>query len=227
MIICLISALLFFILIYFTTNNLIYGLIGGSIILIYGTIYGENAIKNYFKKQRINIECSNFINTLIVSLSISNSLELAYKDATIKVSKSLERQIKQCNSIDVFDILESLKAYFLNNNYLVFLNIIHMHSENGGNILEMSAYLQTELRRRQELINSIKQINARKAYEFFTLWAFCLAIILFCRFGLSNIYQMMQTNELFTYELLFFFFFMFISFHMFINSVSKSIQKII
>lgn len=227
MLICTILAILFFTFIYFTINNLVYALTGGLFVLAYGLLYGDKVIKTYFKKQKTNIECSNFINTLIVSLSISNSLELAYKDATIKISKSLEKQVKQCSSIDVFDILASLQSYFKNNNYMVFLNILHMHLESGGNILEMSAYLQTELRRRQELVNSIKQINARKAYEFFTLWGFCIAIVLFCRFGLTNIYQMMQANELFNYELIFFYFFMLISFHVFISSVSQSIRKII
>lgn len=220
-------SILIFALLYLTTGILEYSILGGILVLIYAIFYANNAIKKYFDSQRIIIECSNFINTLIISLSISNSLEMSYKDATTKISKQLEKFIKQkCKSLDVLENLEILRDYFKSTNYAVFLNILKMYINSGGNILEMSVNLQLELRRKEELVNSIKQINIRKAYEFFTLWAFCLAIILFCRIGLNNIYIMMQSYFLFNYEIIFFFAFMIFAFHMFISSVTHSIRKV-
>ncbi|MCH5171867.1 MAG: hypothetical protein J1F31_03430 [Erysipelotrichales bacterium] len=197
-------------------------------MLLYGSLYANKVIKKYIDSQRLVTECANFINTFIISLSISNSLEMSYKDATTKISKQMEKAIKQkCKSLDVLDNLEMLQEYFKSTNYAVFLNILKMHINNGGNILEMSVNLQLELRRKEEIVNSIKQINNRKIYEFFTLWAFCLAIILFCRLGLNNIYAMMQSYFLFNYEIIFFFAFMVFSFHLFISSITNSIKKVI
>ena len=228
MIICVSSSILIFALLYLTTGILEYSIVIGLLVLLYTILYANNTMKKYFDSQRITIECANFINTIIVSLSISNSLEMSYKDATNKISKQLEKMIKQnCKSLDVFENLETLRNYFKSTNYAVFLNILKMYMNNGGSILEMSVNLQLELRRKQELVNSIKQINIRKAYEFFTLWAFCLAIILFCRIGLNNIYEMMQSYFLFNYEIIFFFVFLIFSFHMFISNVSKSIKRVI
>lgn len=228
MIICLGCSILMIALLFLTTGILEYSIIGGIIVFLYSASYANGSIKKYLDSQRTIIECANFINTLIISLSISNSLEMAYKDATTKISKQLDKFIRQhCKSLDVLENLETLRNYFKSSNYAVFLNILKMHAYNGGNILEMSVNLQLELRRKQEIINSIKQINNRKAYEFFTLWAFCLAILLFCRLGLNNIYQMMQSYFLFNYEILFFFSFMLFASHMFISSVTNSIKKVI
>lgn len=228
MIICLGCSILMFSLLFLTTGVLEYSLIGGIVTFLYSFLYASGAIKKYTNAQRSTIECANFINTVIISLSISNSLEMAYKDATTKMSKQLDKFIKnQCKSLDVSENLETLRNYFKSSTYAVFLNILKMHAYNGGNILEMSVNLQLELRRKQEIINSIKQINNRKTYEFFSLWAFCLAILLFCRLGLNNIYQMMQSYFLFNYEILFFFAFMLFSSHLFISNVTNSIKKVI
>ena len=216
-----------FILIYLTTGIFLNSAIAGIVVFIYSLFFAKKIIKNYFDKQRNVSECTNFINTLIISLSISNSLEMAYKDAITKISKKLDKYIKSyAKSLDVLENINSLRVYFKSKNYDIFLNILKLYLNNGGNILEMSVNLQLELRRKEELINSIKQINNRKTYEFFTLWAFCLAILLFCKLGLSNIYAMMQSYYLFNYEILFFFGFMFFSFHIFICNISNSLKKV-
>lgn len=227
MILTLIVTLLSFMLVFFTTQDIKMAMIFTICSASYCIFYASQKIKKYNYQVKNIKECSYFINTFIVSLSISNSIEKSFRDVTLKASKTLEKAIKKINTNDSYQALLSLSDYFKVNNYKVFLNLLNLYSNNGGNILEMSIHLQTELHRSEELLNTINTLNIRKIYEFSLLWAFSVAIILFCRFGIGNVYEMMQSMEMFNYELMFFFGFMIFSFHLEITTMVNSIRRVI
>lgn len=225
MISSLIASIVFFSLIQLLIGDMKISLAFAFFVFFYSFTYASRIIKKAIHKTKLRGECSNFINTYIVSLSITNSLEQAFKDSCLHPSKNLEKVIKRCGSLDVFDNLNSIATYFSSNNFDVFLNILKLYNNNGGNILEMSMNLQSELRRKETMASSIKQIALRKVYEFISLWAFCLAILIFCRIGLTSIYKSMQTLAYFNYEIIGFFVFLLISIHLIITKTYNSLMR--
>lgn len=223
MIICLVISLLVFALIYFTLNNYIIAGIFLLITLIYAIFTYKN-FKKYFMFIQKRKECNDFINTFSISLSISNSLDKAYQDTSIQTSKSLSKELSQLISIDNYENLKSLENYFDCSNYNVFLNILNLYINNGGNFLKMTELLREELRRNVEIISSLQAINTRKIYECSILWAFSTAIIVFCRFGLTNVFMMMAQNSLFNYGIVFFFVFELFSIHLLLKNCFNSLE---
>lgn len=226
MVIALIVTIIVFLFSFVCLNNLIISLVLSIITFLYLHFYAIKLLNDYKIKIAKSRECSNLINTMIISLSSSNSLESAYNNATINVSKELEKELAKCNSDNTWENLKNLSNYFNFFKYTVFLNLLGIFINSGGNLLEMTSVLRDEIDREDKCTNTISLINSRKAREFFTLWGFSILIILFCRFGLANIYEMMKTNNVFSYGILIFIVFLLLSFHFLLLNISKSLRSI-
>jgi len=226
MIITLIGTTIVFLLSFACLNNWIISLVLSIASFLYLFLYATKVLKNYKAKISKSRECSSIINTLIISLSSSNSLESAYNDATISVSKDLEKELTKYNSDNVWENLQNLSNYFNFFKYSVFLNLLNIFINNGGNLLEMTSMLRDEIDREDKCTNTISLINSRKIREFLTLWGFSILIILFCRFGLTKIYEMMKINNFFNYGILAFIIFFLLSFHFLLLNINKSIRSI-
>ncbi len=226
MVITLLVTIMVFLLSFVCLDNWIITLILSVITFLYSFLYATKLLKNYKIKIAKSRDCSNLINTIIISLSSSNSLESAYNDATINVSKDLEKELVKCNSDNTWENLQNLSNYFNFFKYTVFLNLLNIFINNGGNILEMTSVLRDEIDREDKCTNTIALINSRKVREFLTLWGFSILIILFCRFGLANVYEMMRTNNIFSYGILAFIIFLLLSFHFLLLNIYKSIRSI-
>ena len=59
--------------------------------------------------------------------------------------------------------------------YKLFLNIIALYEEQGGNILQMAALLTEKSRYQEQYLNNTVGVAKRKIIEFSTLWLFSLA----------------------------------------------------
>lgn len=222
MIVCLLISALVFVLVYFTLNNYMVATIFFLVSFIYGLFTYKN-FKTYFDFIKRRKECNNFINTFSISLSISNSLDKAYQDTSIQTSKSLSKELSKLISIDTYENLKSLEEYFNCSNYQIFLNILDLYINNGGNFLKMTELLRDELRRNIEIISVLHATNIRKIYECSILWAFSTAIIIFCRFGLTNVFMMMSKSEFFNYGIIFFFAFELFSIHLLLKNCFSSL----
>lgn len=225
MIIGLILSFIVFILIYFTLNNYVFAAIFTIYTFLY-SLYVNIKFKKYFTFIQKTKECNNFINTFSISLSISNSIDKAYQDTSLQVSKQLKKELNKLVSIDNYENLKSLEAYFTFPNYQVFLNILHLYINNGGNFLKMTELLREELRRNVEIVSTLQVINTRKIYECSILWGFSTAIIVFCRFGLTNVFVMMAKSNLFIYGIIFFFIFELFSIHLLLKNCFSSLEII-
>ena len=71
----------------------------------------------------------------------------------------------------------------------MFIDLININEEQGGNILEQSKYLLEELRLNEEYISEGTLISKRKMTEFAILWVLTYVIMVFMRFALSSFFQ--------------------------------------
>ena len=134
-------------------------------------------------------DCYQFINTFIISLtvkgSISSALESAY-NVSDSGTKEIIDSIKELNDEEK---LSYLCKYFKFDIYHLFVDLIKLWSEEGGDILKMSHYLVEQARLKEEYLITCQSINKSKTVEFVTLWAIALLILTALRFALSQFFD--------------------------------------
>ena len=104
--------------------------------------------------------------------------------------------------------LEYLKKYYPFYVYELFVSVIHLYIERGGNILDMSRFLLSELHNEQDYNHEYNSLGKRKMFDFSMLWSFSLLILVVLRFALHEHYSLIS-NQLF-YQILIVILFLFI-----------------
>lgn len=159
-----------------------------AVYLLITTLLLLPKFKKYDETKNRYHECYHFINNFIITLSIKKSL-----------SGALETTVGSMNSefIDMFNGLENmseneklnyLSTYFQFSDYSLFLEIIDIWLEEGGDIISMSKYLISNIRHNEEYLIKSESISKRKYVEIAILWAISLSIIVVLRFALSEFY---------------------------------------
>ena len=142
-------------------------------------------------------ECYHFINNFIITLSIKKS-----------ISGALETTVGSMNTefIDLFNSLENmseseklnyLSSYFEFYDYSLFLQVINIWQEEGGDIIAMSKYLIGNIRYGEEYISKIDTIAKRKYVEIGILWVISLAVVVVLRFALNDFYDRVKGQIIF------------------------------
>ena len=164
----------------------------GAVILILSILYFVFLANPLFKKYLLKInrfnECYNFINNYIVSLSMKNSIVSAYESAISSMPESFSQYIENIETFSEEDKLEHIHKYFRFHVFSLFIDLINIYQDEGGDILEMSHYLLEEARQVEEYISTSKLIAKKKMVEFAILWLLTLGIMIFLRFALSQFF---------------------------------------
>ena len=130
----------------------------GAVILILSILYFVFLANPLFKKYLLKInrfnECYNFINNYIVSLSMKNSIVSAYESAISSMPESFSRYIENIETFSEQDKLEHIHKYFRFHVFSLFIDLINIYQDEGGDILEMSHYLLEEARQVEEYIQN-------------------------------------------------------------------------
>lgn len=196
---------------YVATINTIVGICVATVSLVYFLIIFNNRIKSYsFKINRYH-ECYKFINTFIISLSVTNSLIAAFERTTLRISPSLQKELNGITNLEELDKIDYLKKYFPFHVYELFLNVIHLFLEQGGDILAMSSYLTKEARLIEEYIDAIYSASLKRVVELIFLWVIAFVILIFIRFGLSEFFKILATSKFYPISIGIFFVFVLIS----------------
>ena len=125
----------------------------------------------------------------------------------------------------VIDRVKYLKDYFNLSIYLMFLNVVNLHQDQGGNILTMSDNLIKECTRTEKTLSETLSIGHKHLKEFITLWIMSIAILIFMRFSLKDFYVTMLKSTLFSALLFVFFLICIISINLFVNSFTDLTVK--
>ena len=174
---------------FLASNNIIIAIIALVIYLLYFLVIARKIFNKYQTKIVRFYECYHFINTFIVSLSIKSSLSSAYETAILTIGKEHVKELETIDSFEINDWLNHLNKYFKFHIFSLFIDLININEEQGGNILEQSKYLLEELRLNEEYISEGTLISKRKMTEFAILWVLTYVIMVFMRFALSSFFQ--------------------------------------
>lgn len=171
------------------SNNIFVGIA----IIVIGILYFVLLARPIYSKYCIKVsryhECYHFINTFIVSLSIKASLAGAYETAVESMPEDFYKNIENVETFTLWEKLEYLNKYFRFHTYMLFLDLLHLYEEQGGNILEMSSNLLDEVRLTEEYISYSETTSRKKLGEFAILWLLTLGIMIFMRFALSEFFN--------------------------------------
>lgn len=180
------------------TNDVIIGVLIGALFLIVLLAFVSRMVKAHAEKTRKKHETYRFINSFIVSLSVTQSLDQAFEDAGMETSGEEKTLIESTSNMPSAERLDYLKGYFQNDLYDVFTSIIDLYAEQGGDIIALSSNLLKEASL-EEGKQIQKEAVARKALlQHGTLWFLSTIILAFLRYGLSSFYEELSASLPFT-----------------------------
>jgi len=188
-IICIAISLYFGFIAGIITNSIMLGSLVGIIFLIVFLTVILRMVQSFQKRARKHHETYRFINSFIVSLSVTESLDQAFEDASLETSGEERTLLENLVNLTCDERLEYLKSYFKSDLYNVFVSIVSLYVEQGGDILSLASNLLNEaaLEENKQLQ---KESIARKALvQHSTLWLLSTAILGFLRYGLASFYR--------------------------------------
>ena len=188
-IISLLISILLGVVSYISTSNLIYTMICLFLPLIYFLTIGSFMVKKYLKAISRYHECYSFINTFVVSLSIKESIKYSLESTFDTMNESFNKNLIGIQDLKEDEKLSYLCKYFKFHIYGLFVRLINLWSEQGGNILDMSSHLINEARLVEEYIAESNRLAKKNLFEFGILWLFSLSIIVILRFALASFYE--------------------------------------
>ncbi len=206
---------------YLLTNNFIYMAMMIAVGLLVFAFVIESLIARYLKKMKKSQEVYRFINSFVISLSASKSLEISLENALIDLDEEEKKIMESINDKGFEERLEYLNNYFKSDIYKVFLSIIRLYQEEGGEILDIAGPLLKECTSlEEERITRSK--NATSALvQFSSLWLMSLLVMGVLRFGLSAFYESLVANGIFMLLVLTYFLIAYGSFIIFALGITK------
>ncbi|MCF0107770.1 MAG: hypothetical protein HUJ59_02020 [Bacilli bacterium] len=176
-------------------------LIVSGVILLLTILEFFLFINKRFKAYQIKLtrfrECYHFVNNFIVSLSIKGSILSSLENVTAGASDELLDHLDGVKDLNEHEKIQYLNRYFPFYSYQLFLDVILLWLEEGGDILEMSQYLTNNLRSEEEYIAHCEKVNKKTMFEFAVLWGFTIVIIFVLRFVLSSFYELFTKQFLY------------------------------
>lgn len=183
----LIVSVLFGLFYYWLVREWIYSVLLGFIFLIFFTFFFENRRSNFEKTIIKSHEAINFINNFIISLSVTNSLNTAFTNATNNAAEPLKDRIESIEHLTIEDRIEYLYNYFNLEIYGVFINIVKQYVFNGGDIIKISQLLLRDSRQLEERIRDYKVSISAKMTDFLISWVLTFVVLLSMNLALKNI----------------------------------------
>ena len=201
---------------YVSTNNIVFGALTSFIFVVDYFLFMSKRFKHYTSLiERIHTSY-HFINSFIITLSVKDSFEDAYQNGIRINNARLNAETDQLKEMPVLDRAKYLKDYFNLSIYLMFLNVINLYQDQGGNILTMSDNLLKECTRAEKTLSDTIAIGNKHLKEFITLWVMSIGILIFMRFSLNEFYAMMLKEKLFGILIFVFFLICILSVNLFI-----------
>ncbi len=203
------------------SNNFIIAIVVLVLSILYFVFIARPLINKYETKIKRFDECYHFINTFIVSLSIKGSVTSSYESSIQVMPESFISSIENIETFSQQDKLDHINKYFRFHVFSLFVDLINIYEEQGGNILEMSHYLLEETRLIEEYITTSKNITKKKMVEFAILWILTLGIMVFMRFALSQFFNVIAKQIFYPIGILFICLFCLLSIHVALCKMTK------
>ena len=201
---------------YLTTSNMIFAILTAIIFIGDYIFLMRKKFKHYSSLiERVHTSY-HFINSFVITLSVKDSFEDAYQNGIRINNARLNAETEQLKEMSVIERVKYLKDYFNLSIYYMFLNVVDLYQDQGGNILSMSDNLLKECTRTEKTLSDTLSIGHKHLKEFITLWVMAIGILLFMRFSLNDFYLTMLKNQLFSALIFVFFLICIISINLFV-----------
>ena len=187
---------------YLATGN--YFMLGGVFIIYIALsfIFYIPRLTNFDNQCQRFHECYHFINNFIISLSIKKAINAALENVVLSMTQEFQEMMGRLeNMIEKEKLYYLADSYFPFHVYKLFLQIIDLYEEEGGDILEMSKYLLQEARNSEEYITLCRSLASHKYIEISWLWGATVLIIVLLRFTLKDFYSSISTQPFFLISL--------------------------
>lgn len=210
----------------FLVTNLFYiPIIILAIYLAYYFLYMRKRIFRYLDRVETIHACYNFINSFIISMSVKDSYDEAYLNGLRFAPKSMLEETNEIENMTIIERIKFLRQYFNLGIYKMFLNIVVLYQEQGGNILTLSEGLTRECTRVEKDVVETTSLSNRHLAEFLILWLLSFLIIVFLRFALASFYFEMLKQPLFVVLVTLFYLLFLGSAHLFLVKYSTILIK--
>lgn len=203
--------------VYISTLN-IYCAIGiFAISMLYFLFIAYPKIKKSKFKNECFHDCYNFINTFVISLSIKKSIKCAYEDTLITMPENFKKINGDLINLNYDEKLNYISTIFPFHIYSLFLNVIAIWSEEGGDILKMSTQLINETKNVEDYLLACERMSKKKYVEFSVLWLITVGILIFLKFALKDFYEQLKAELFFPISICCVFVFILVSIHILLN----------
>lgn len=216
-----IASLLFGVVMFISTYNFIYSAIALALCAIYFFAIALPKYKKYETNLKRFHECYQFINTFIISLSIKGSLKGSLESTFDAMGDKFAQETQGMGELNESEKINYLSQYFPFHLYGLFINLINLWSEQGGNILDMSTYLMNDLRLKEEYLIESQRISKRNLLEFGILWMMSMIILVILRFALAQFYEKLSQQFFFPIAVLAILVFEIVTIHIAISRMTK------
>ena len=197
-----------------------------AVYILYYFLLIRKKIAQYLHKSEVVHSCYHFINSFLITISVKESLEEAYQNGLRVAPKSLLEETNEIENMTIMERINFLRSYFNLAIYKMFLNVVNLHQEQGGNILTISDSLIRECTRVEKTLNESTAIGNRHLVEFAVLWLLSFFILIFLRFAISQFYSQMISSLIMIAFISGFYLIFLVSVHLFlINFTSISIKE--
>ncbi len=154
-------------------------------------------LNKYNSNKRKFHECYHFINNFIISLSIKKSIPGALETTVASMPSEFVDMYNGIEEMNDNEKLKYLTSYFEFYDYQLFLQVIDLWQEQGGDIITMSKYLVSDVRSGEEYLSKTENMVNSKYVEIGILWTITLAIIILLKYSLGEFYRKVQTQLIF------------------------------
>lgn len=206
---------------YIALDNYFYAI---GVLLVYalvGVFVLNPILKKHSTKVKKYHECYHFINNFVIALSIKKSIAGSLESTVNSMPNDFIDIYNGLESMNDKEKLDYLSTYFPFYVYHLFLQIVNLWEENGGDIIRMSKYLIAETRYNEEYISKCESMSSHKYVEIGVLWGFCALIVVVLRFSLKEFYDKIKTQILYIVAILILFAFILFTIYLLIQKATN------
>lgn len=216
----LLIPLLFSFISYFLFRNVYLCLIYFLISTFY-IIFLNKRLQKINKENKSQLQMCELINTFIINLSVRKTLKAALEDSLLVIDDEIKQELivlEHLTTIEAFQYIAPRFPFLL---YQPFLDLIEAYEKEGGDILDMSALLLSNVERARKKAMNHKYFTFKMLARFTSTWSFVFLIMIVLRLSLQDLYLLMLKSPLFTIGLNIVFFVAMIGIEMFITLYIK------
>ena len=144
-------------------------------------------------------------------------MQSSYETADSETKEVID-SIKEMNEQEK---LSYLKKYFTFDLYHLFLDIVTLWNEQGGDILVMSKHLVNQVRLKEQYVLYCQNVSRSKVIEFVVLWSIALGILASLRFALSQFYHYISKTVVFQSSIVIIFIFVIFSIYVMVKRITQ------